>query len=64
MQSVALQDFTESALSEATIKVDIDGDSKTYRIYILWYYLHMMKISGPNKSKFVQVSKSGTLSRP
>ena len=29
-QSVTLQDFTESALSEDTIKVGIDGDSKTY----------------------------------
>ena len=45
LQSVTLQDFTESALSEATIRVDIDGDSKTYRIDILWEYLHMMKIS-------------------
>ena len=30
LQSVTLQDFTESALSEANIQVDIDGDSKTY----------------------------------
>ena len=34
LQSVTLQDFTESALSEATIRVDIDGDSKIYRIVI------------------------------
>ena len=57
MQSVTLQDFTESALSEATIRVDIDGDSKTYRIDILWYYLYMMKIPGTNKSKFENLFK-------
>ena len=57
MQSVILQDFTGSALSEATIRVDIDGDSKTYRIDILWYYLYMMKIPGTNKSKFENLFK-------
>ena len=57
MESVTLQDFTESALSEATIRVDIDGDSKTYRIDILWYYLYMMKIPGTNKSKFENLFK-------
>ena len=57
MQSVKLQDFTESALDEATIRVDIDGDSKTYRIDILWYYLYMMKIPGTNKSKFENLFK-------
>ena len=41
LQSVTLQDFTKSALSEATIRVDIDGDSKTYRIDILWYYFNL-----------------------
>ena len=56
LQSVTLQDFTESALSEATIRVDIDGDSKIYRIVILWYYLYMMKIPGTNKSKFENFS--------
>ena len=30
LRSVTLHDFTESALSEATIRVDIDGDSKIY----------------------------------
>ena len=57
MQSVTLQDFTESTLSEATIRVDIDEDSITYRIYILWYYLYMMKIPGTNKSKFENLFK-------
>ena len=56
LQSVKLQDFTESALDEATIRVDIDGNSKTYRIDILWYYLYMMKIPGTNKSKFENCS--------
>ena len=56
-ESVILQDFTKSALSEATIRVDIDGGSKTYRINILWYYLHMMKIPGTNKSKFENLFK-------
>ena len=57
LQSVKLQDFTESALDEATIRVDIDGNSKTYRIDILWYYLYMMKIPGTNKSKFENLFK-------
>ena len=57
MQSVTLQDFTESALSEATITVDIDGDSKTYRIDVLWYYLYMMKNPGTTKSKFENLFK-------
>ena len=30
LRSVTLHDFTESALSEATIRIDIDGDSKIY----------------------------------
>ena len=56
LRSVTLHDFTESALSEATIRVDIDGDSKIYRIVILWHYLYMMKIPGTNKSKFENFS--------
>ena len=57
LRSVTLHDFTESALSEATIRVDIDGDSKIYWIDILWYYLYMMKIPGTNKSKFENLFK-------
>ena len=57
LQSVALQDYTESALSEATIRGDTDGDSKIYRIDIFWHYLYVMKIPGTNKSKFENLFK-------
>ena len=57
LQSITLQDFDDSQLSEATIKTDEDGDVKTYRIDILWYHLFMEKIPGISKSKFENLFK-------
>ena len=50
LQSITLQDFDDSQLSEATIKTDEDGDAMTYRIDILWYHLFMKKTAGTSKS--------------
>ena len=57
LQSITLQDFDDSQLSEATIKTDEDGDVKTYKIDILWYHLFMEKIAGISKSKFENLFK-------
>lgn len=38
LQSLQLDDFTLQAKEEATILVDEDGDSVTYRIDVLWYH--------------------------
>ena len=52
LQSLELQDFTSQAREEATIRVDEDGDSVTYRIDVLWYHIFLMKVPGSNRSKF------------
>ena len=57
LQSITLQDFDDSQLSEATIKTDEDGDVKTYKIDILWHHLFMKKIAGISKSKFENLLK-------
>ena len=57
LQSITLEDFSEAALSEASIRVDGDGQTVTYRIEVLWYYLYMMKVAGTNRSKFENLFK-------
>ena len=57
VQSITLQDFDDSQLSEATIKTDEDGDAITYRTDILLYHLFMKKIAGTSKSKFENLFK-------
>ena len=57
LQSLQLDDFTSQAKEEATIRVDEDGDSVTYRIDVLWYHLFLMKIPGSNRSKFHNLFK-------
>ena len=57
LQSITLQDFDDSQLSEATIKTDEDGDAMTYRIDIFLYHLFMKKIAGTSKSKFENLFK-------
>ena len=57
LQSLQLDDFASQAKEEATIRVDKDGDSVTYRIDVLWYHLLLMKIPGSNRSKFHNLSK-------
>ena len=52
LQSIAVEVFSEAALSEASTRVDGDGQTVTYRIDVLWYYLYMMKVAGTNRSKF------------
>ena len=56
LQSIALQGFNDSQLSEATIKTDEDWDAN--RIDILWFHLSMKKITGTSKSKFENLFKS------
>ena len=57
LQSITLQDFDDSQLSEATIKTDEDGDAITYRTDILLYHLFMKKIARTSKSKFENLFK-------
>ena len=57
LQSITLQGFDDSQLSEATIKTDEDGDAMTYRIDILLYHLFMKKIAETSKSKFENLFK-------
>ena len=59
LQSITLQDFDDSQLSEATIETDEDGDAKTYRIDILWYRLFTKKIAGISKRNFETLFKLG-----
>ena len=59
LQSITLQDFDDSQLSEATIETDEDGDAKTYRIDILWHRLFKKKIAGISKSNFETLFKLG-----
>ena len=60
--TISLDDFTPQELKEATLKeVDCDHDHPTYRIDVLWYYLHLKKISGTTKSKFEQLFKLASL---
>ena len=48
---IDLNVFPPSVLEEATIKVDTKDDSqKVYRIDVLWWYLHELKISGTSIS--------------
>ena len=54
--------FPLSVLGEATIKVDKEDDSqKVYRIDVLWWYLHELKIPGLSISRFQHLFKLATL---
>ena len=57
LQSVTLEDFTQAALSEASIRVDDNGETVTHRLDVLWFHLFMMKILGTNQSKFENLFK-------
>ena len=57
LQSLELDDLTSQEREEATIRVDEDGDSVTYRIDVLWYYLGLKKIPGSYRSKFPNLFK-------
>ena len=57
MESVTVKISLNQLYLYLCLRVDIDGDSKTYQISILWYYLYMMKIPGTNKSKFENLFK-------
>ena len=57
LQSFTLDNFSEEARNEATIRVNEDGDSVTFHIDVLWYYLFLMKILGCSKSKFHNLFK-------
>ena len=57
LQSVTLEDFSKAGLSEASIKVNDDGETVAYRLDVLWYYLYMIKMPGTNRSKFENLLK-------
>ena len=52
LHTVTLDDFSTAIKDEAAIRIDEDGNSVTYRIDVLWFYLHEMKIIGTQCSKF------------
>ena len=55
---IDLNVFPPSVLEEATIKVDKEDDSqKVYRIDVLWWYLHELKIPGTSISRFKHLFK-------
>ena len=39
LQPITLDDFPNDVLEGAAITTDADGNNKTYRIDVLWYYL-------------------------
>ena len=49
---MTLDDFSTAIKDEAAIRIDEDGNSVTYPIDVLWFYLHEMKIIGTQRSKF------------
>lgn len=57
LQSITLDDFTQGALSEASIRLEDNEETVTHRLYALWFHLFMMKIPGTNQSKFENVFK-------
>ena len=59
---IDLNVFPPSVLEEAAIKVDKEGDSqKVYRIDVLWWYLHELKIPGTSISRFKHLFKLAKL---
>ena len=59
---IDLNVFPPSVLEEATIKVDKEDDSqKVYRIDVLWWYLHELKIPGTSISRFKHLFKLAKL---
>ena len=59
---IDLNVFPPSVLEEVTIKVDKEDDSqKVYRIDVLWWYLHELKIPGTSISRFKHLFKLAKL---
>ena len=57
LQSISLEDFCDAMKDEAAIRVDDEGRNVVYRIDVLWFHLHEMKIAGTNCSKFSNLFK-------
>ena len=57
LQSISLEDFSDAMKDEAAIRVDDEGRNVVYRIDVLWFHLHEMKIAGKNRSKFSNLFK-------
>ena len=49
LQSISLEDFSDAMKDEAAIRVDDEGRNVVYRIDVLWFHLHEMKIAGTNR---------------
>ena len=59
---IDLNVFPPSVLEQATIKVDKEDDSqKVYRIDVLWWYLHELRIPGTSISRFKHLFKLAKL---
>lgn len=58
LAGVDLDIFPPSVLEEATIRVDKEDDSKkVYRIDVLWWFLHELKLPGTSISRFKHLFK-------
>ena len=55
LQTISLDDFKDHVKEPAAIRDDQTEEAVRYRIDILWYYLHELKVPGTQKLKFGQL---------